>query len=92
MATYNYTRERLAEGDHINEWDIDNPDRVDGGLDQIHLATEITAAIPGKILDVPGIICNGSSCTIAFTEALTAGEETTLTTIVNNHKNNVGGG
>ena len=91
MATYNYTREQLAEGDNVNEWDINNPDRVDESLNQIYLATEIIAAIQGKTLDIPGIMCNGNNCTITFIEKLTTEEEITLTNIVSNHKHNVGG-
>lgn len=93
MATYNYTRERIAAGvstddKDFNKWNIPNPMRVDGSLDQIQLATEIKTAISTKTLAVPGVVCNGTSCEINFTEALSAGEETTLTTTVNAHKNN----
>jgi hypothetical protein len=89
MATYYCTRERFGAGAHINRWNIPNPDRIDGSSNQIHLAEEIEVGIPAKVLCAPcGVTCTGDQCTIEFTAELTAGEQTTLTTIINNHKNN----
>jgi hypothetical protein len=88
MAMYTYTRNLLTTGDHKGTWDINNGNRVDGGLNKIHLVDEIKTAIPGKAIVSPEVDCNGSNCYIHFAEALTTEEETTLTTVVNNHKNN----
>jgi hypothetical protein len=81
VATYNYSREIVD-----NLYDIDNVARVDGEGNQIYLAQEIEAALPGKNFNV---VCNGADAAIIFTEDLTAEEQTTLGTIVSNHKNNV---
>jgi hypothetical protein len=80
MAEYLYTRE-LVNG----AYDIDNPLRVDGEGFQIHLATEIVAALPGKVFKE---YCNGTECKLVFVDTLTSGEETTLTNTVTTHKNN----
>jgi len=82
---YEYTRERLTEGDHAGSWDIDNPDRVDGEGNRIHLASEVSTAFPGKKFRLR---CVGADCTFIFEEELTSEQETTLTTTVNDHKNN----
>jgi hypothetical protein len=82
MAEYLYEREILAEGC----WDIDNPNRVDLEGNQIHLASEVADALPGKMFQM---ICDGPVCKFIFSQALTAQEEATLTTTVNNHKQNL---
>jgi hypothetical protein len=82
---YEYTRERLTGGDHAGAWDIDNPDRVDEYDNQIHLASEVSDSLSGKKFKM---ICNDSDCVFHFEEELTTEQESTLTTIVNNHKNN----
>ncbi|NHJ39633.1 MAG: hypothetical protein FK731_06320 [Asgard group archaeon] len=89
MTTYPYTRDLLTSGEFAGIWDIDNPARTDGEGKQIYLADEVSSAISGKTLDIPGVSCNGSSCNINFTSDLTSEEETTLATVVNNHKNNL---
>lgn len=96
MVTYVYARELLTENDHIleekdhiNEWNIDNPYRTDAEGNQIHLTTEIAAAIPAKGFACPSMVCDGVDCSINFIEDLTPEEIAILTTTVNNHKNNV---
>ena len=81
MADYNYTRGTIANG----EYDINNPDRVDGGGNQIWLANEVETALPGKSFT---LYCDATEATFNFPTALSAGDETTLTTTVNAHKNN----
>ena len=80
MFEYTYIRS------HANgKYDIPNKDRVDGDGNQIRLAREIATALPGKSLKV---ICNGTSCIVSFMVELTAGEETTLDSVVADHKAN----
>jgi hypothetical protein len=81
MADYNYVRGTLASG----LYDINNPERVDGSGNQIWLANEVETAIPGKQFT---LYCDSTNATFTFAETLSAGDETTLTTTVNNHKNN----
>ena len=81
MADYNYTRGTIASG----EYDINNPDRVDVDGNQIWLADEVKTALPGKNFTLS---CDASDAYFTFEEALSTGDETTLTTTVNNHKNN----
>ena len=80
MFTYDYVR---ANTD--GHYDINNPARIDGSGNQIWLADEIIAALPSKPCRV---ICNGTLCSIEFETELTAGEKTTLDTVVANHKAN----
>lgn len=81
MPEYPYTREQNGGGD----WDIDNPARVDGEGKQIHLATEVAVAIPGKTFK---LFCDESVAKFVFAEALTSGEESTLSATVAAHKAN----
>lgn len=66
-------------------WDIENPDRVDGGENQIYICNEIETALPGKIFRM---CCVASEAKFVFDEALTSEEETTLTDTVNAHQTN----
>jgi len=66
-------------------YNIDNPERVDGEGNRIHLAKEIEAEFPDWDFNVRN---NGSVCKIVYSEALTAPEKTTLDGIVIAHKNN----
>jgi len=84
MTDYEYTREKLTSGPHAGAWDIDNPDRVDEEK-QIHLAKEVETAIPGRKFR---LVCADTLATFIFATTLTSEQETTLTTTVNNHKNN----
>jgi hypothetical protein len=87
-TTYEYTRERIASGDSANAWDIDNPNRValiDDENVQIRLSSEIKSTLSKNCR----VVCVGALCSITFAEALSAGDKTTLDTIVSNHKNNV---
>lgn len=77
---YEYVREKLDNG----AWDIDNPNRVDEGGNQIYLANEVSNVISKHFL----LLCDGASAIFKFTEELTSGEEDTLDTVVSNHKNN----
>ena len=81
MADYNYTRGTIANG----EYDINNPDRVDVDGKQIWLGNEVQTALPGKPFTFS---CASSDATFNFPTALSGADETTLTTIVNAHKNN----
>lgn len=84
MTKYNYTRTLDVTN---NCYDINNKDRVDGSSNQIYLVKEIKVAIPNKHFN---IICNGLDVVIDFFNyTLSGGEETTLNTIVSNHKNDV---
>lgn len=77
---YLYTREKAG-----GMYNIDNPNRTDLELNQIHLAKEIEAEITKNFT----IICNDGECKIVFEEALTDEEKDTLDIIVENHKNNI---
>jgi hypothetical protein len=83
---YNYSRERLTTGTHKGLCNINNPNRLDSFSEQIYLANEIETALPNKIFKVR---CYLNQATITFEVELTAEEQTTLTTVVNNHKNNI---
>ena len=77
-----YTRETVAGAYNVN-----NPARLDGGSLQICLAKEIETALPGKKFVVR---CNGTAVKIVFKDAdISAGEKTTLDTVINDHKNNL---
>ena len=79
MADYTYTRE-LVDG----RWNVDNQYRLDDS-EQIHLAKEVETALSGKIFT---ICCMGTEVKLSFTEALSGGEQTTLATTVQAHKDN----
>jgi hypothetical protein len=83
---YNYSREKLTTGTHKGLYDINNPNRLDSFSKQIYLANEIENALPNKIFNVR---CHLNQATITFEEELTTAEQATLTTLVNNHKNNI---
>ena len=75
MATeYSYLRSTLTGG-----WDVDYPGRT-------RLAKEIETTLSGKKFR---ICCEGTSCKAIFEVALSAGDETTLDSIVDDHQNNV---
>lgn len=78
---YTYARALLGSG----QWDIDNPNRVDGGGAQIHLVKEIEAALP---IITFTLRCDGAVLTICCDNPLTAGEEATITGLVSSHKAN----
>lgn len=79
---YEYVRVKLTSG-----WDNpENPARLDGGGLQIHLSTEIEAALPGKPFCFHAY---GTKTLIWFGSQLTAGEEASLDQAVSDHKNNV---
>jgi len=81
MPEYIYTREQNGGG----EWNIDNPARVDGEGNQIHLAKEVEIALPGKAFK---LFCDETQARFVFDEALTTEEETTLGDTVAAHKAN----
>lgn len=82
MAAYPFTRVVLPSG----HWDIDHPDRVDGGGARLSLAKEVEAALPGHPFTVR---CDAGSCVVDFPGyELTTGEETTLNDTVSDHRNN----
>ena len=82
MAEYIYVREDSIGGVNYN---IENPERLDGESKQIRLAQEVEAALPGKTFKLR---CDGSEVKFVFDVALSGGEETTLTNTVTAHKNN----
>lgn len=81
MYEYNFTRE-LING----RYNIENKDRVDGEGNQIYLFQEIKASFADNPFK---IICNGENVKIFFQNELTTEQQSTLTTIINNHKNNL---
>jgi len=81
MAEYLYIRSLVS-----GKYDINNPDRVDGGSNQIYLAKEVESALPGKMFK---LICNDSEAKFVFNNTLSGAEETTLSTTVSDHQNNV---
>lgn len=78
---YEYTRS-LVNG----IYDVHNIVRVDGSSNQIQLRNEILVALPAE--GKPKMKMNGSSLSIAFSGTLSAGDETTLESVVTDHKNN----
>lgn len=80
MAEYIYTRDLVS-----GSYNIENPARVDEGGDQIHLAKEVSDALPGKTFKM---ICMGTEVKFDFDIALDSGEQTTISNIVTAHKNN----
>ena len=81
MYEYNFTRE-LVNG----RYNIDNKERIDGEGNQIYLFKEIKTSFPTNLFK---ILCNGSSVKISFVNELTEPEQNILSTIVNDHKNNL---
>ena len=85
MTDYIYTRGTVESG----LWDINNPNRVDGGGDQIYLAKEVEAELPGKTFRLR---CDAGVAKFTFDVALTEGvgsEKETLDQKVSEHKANV---
>lgn len=80
MAEYIFTRKIVN-----NTYNIDNVLRVDGGLNQIHLAKEVEAALPGKRFILR---CNGTEAKFIFEGTLTGGQQTILGNAVTAHKDN----
>ncbi|KKN68364.1 hypothetical protein LCGC14_0452400 [marine sediment metagenome] len=81
MAIYSFTREL-----ELGAYNINNRARVDGNGDVIHLWGEIETALPGK---TSKMTCNGINVDITSVSDLSAGDQTTLATVVSDHKNNV---
>lgn len=81
MYDYNFTRD-LVNG----MYNINNIERVDGEGNQIYLFHEIQSAISNNKFN---IICVGENVTISFESELSSGEQSTLNTVVSNHKNNI---
>ena len=80
----------MSEYEYSRGWDgerylIDNAERVDGEGNQIYLAQEVKATLPGKSFKSFG---NDDLFTFIFDETLTVEEETTLDNTVTSHKNN----
>ena len=75
MADYVYTRELVAGKYNIH---------FKGEDSKLH--TEIETALPGK--SVSKVKSNGTQVTVTLTPTLTAPEQTTLDTVVQDHKNN----
>jgi hypothetical protein len=82
MAEYIYTRDLLPDG----EWDINNPNRVDGQGDQIMLAYEIAQAIPA--ITHIDLVCVDAEAKVTTDPDLTPEQKTTMDTVVANHKAN----
>lgn len=80
---YIRARERIINGGE--SYNVNHPDRVDGGGEILTLAKELESAIPGKINKV---ICNGTEIKIVCSSALTAGEESTMDSTIATHKTN----
>jgi hypothetical protein len=82
MIIKTYKRTLLSNG----RWDVDHSDRVDvGNGKQIHLATEIEAALPGWQFTV---CCSGDEAQIHSDIPLSAGQLVTLDAVVKAHCDN----
>ncbi len=84
MATYNFERE-LVEG----RYNIDNKYCIDGEGKRVPLAKEIQE--DETLPDSVKVICKGADCDVIFDVTLDSGQETTLNTIVADHKAHTGG-
>ncbi len=80
MPEYLYTREIVS-----GAYNIENPLRL-SGEDQIHVAKEVSDALPGKTFKM---ICEGTEVKFNFDQTLDAGEQTILSNIVTAHKDNI---
>jgi hypothetical protein len=80
MAEYIYNREIVG-----GAYNIHNHERLDGELEQINLAKEVEAALPGENFR---LICIDTEAKFIFENELTVGQITTLTNTVEAHKNN----
>jgi|GEM_PF-5638033 len=85
MSQHDFTREQLVGDPYPGAWDVNNPRRVDGEGDQIHLAFEVRSALPGKTFRMR---CSGALCRFEFDQDLTAPEIATLDVTVAAHKTN----
>jgi hypothetical protein len=81
MKEYSYERSTISDGRR----DIDNPLRVDGEGNQIHLSKEIESALPGKNFKLK---CHGDNAVLIFDNDLSSEEENLLSQVVISHKNN----
>jgi hypothetical protein len=90
MTAYNYTRELINGGSYDGKWDIPNPERLATEDRSKCLENEIIAAVAITKALSPGcsMVCNGATCTINFTEALSGAEKLALDALVTAHKNN----
>jgi len=87
MYVYNYTREYVES---YNNWNINNPQRVDIDGNQIFLAEEVEQALPDKsFLFYGGYNQDPTIARFEFEIELSAEEIVTLDTTVYNHKNNL---
>jgi len=82
---YQYTRERITSGEYTGRRDINNPSREDGSGNRLYLADEVQTALPGKVFYVH---LSGSTCNVEFEIELDSAEQSTLDTVVANHKAN----
>lgn len=80
MVEYIYTRNVVG-----GKYDIDNPNRVDEGGNQIYLAKEVESQFPTRKFTLH---CDNSEAKFIFITALSEAQKTTLDTIVSNHQNN----
>ena len=81
MSEYFYTREMVG-----NDWNIENPLRIDGEGNHIFLAREAENALPNKMFK---LFCVESEVKFVFEEELSENEQTILGQVVYNHKNNL---
>lgn len=79
MADYIYTRETVN-----GRYNMDNIFRVDGVGDMINLAQDIISE--GTLPTDVNTSMSGGSCTISFSETLTAPQITTLDALVVTYK------
>lgn len=77
-TTYSFTRE-IVNG----SYNVDNPLDVDANGQAVSLSKRIEAALPGKTFSV---MMSGTDVTVTFSQALSGGEQTTLTSTVSTHK------
>ena len=82
MYKYYYTREIVN-----NDYNIDNPARVDGEGNKILLAQEIETLFPNNKFHV--FCCNDLATVAFYYMALTASEKIDLDKCIYNHKNNL---
>jgi hypothetical protein len=84
---YDYTRDFVES---YNNWDINNPQRVDELGNQIYLANEVEEALPGKaFIFYGGYNGNPALARFLFETELTTEEKSILDDTVYNHKNNL---
>jgi hypothetical protein len=87
MINYYAKRELITVSEYGDQdWDINNPLRLDEYGNQITLLSELQVAIPNKINRV---LCVNENVTIECLSALTTEEQQTKDTVIYNHKNNL---